>query len=302
MGTTHFSGPVFAEGGLVGAAGMGGPAGRVFYVNANTSSAARNADRPWYQVDGVTVFSTLQAAIDACVDDRGDVIYVARAYMAISTPVLFNKAGIAVIAQGYGMAPREQGEYFTLHNTTGGAPAATVSRSCRIQGLGFATANTGAKSCAMLLENDSSYPGWVHLNYCRFVNWGVATQYGINAEAGANNQIEHCVFEGTAAVPFTGGIAFGGSPTQNPIQNEVYDCRFRDCTYGIDHVDGTPQNFVYKENVFVDAKGVNTRNAAADGLICGNWYETATDTGTYDVAVATCQGNGIQFSGNNYSE
>lgn len=300
--TTHFSGPVQSGGGIIGGGAFGAPGGRTFFVNANTPGAARSINRPWYDVNESDVFSTLQGAIDACVDDRGDIIYVARAYMAISTPVLFNKQGISVIAQAWGQNPRDQGEYLTLDNTTGGAAAGVISKSCRIVGLGFHTANTGALSAALLLENASSSPGWNHLLNCRFVTWGTATLYGINAEAGANNLIEKCSFEGTAAVPFQAGIGFGGSPTQNPIQNEVLDNRFRDCTYAIEHVDGTPQNFLYKENVCVDSKLLNSKNAAADGLVAGNWLETATDTGSYDVAVATMQGNGLQFSGNHYSE
>ncbi len=82
----------------------------------------------------------------------------------------------------------------------------------------------------------------------------------------------------------------------------MLDCRFRDCTYGIEHKDGTPQNFLYKGNVFIDSKGLNSKGAAADGLVADNWYETATNATTYDDTVGTLQGNGIQFSGNHYSE
>jgi len=302
--TTHMSGPLMVEGGVIGGSGpFGAPAGKTFFVNVNTPSAARNIGRPWYDVNGVTVFATLQAAINECVDDRGDVIYYARGYTTVTTPVLFNKAGISVIAQGFGMSPLSVGEYLTIDAaaayTTG--PVATVSKPCRIVGLGFSSRSAGAKACAMLLENVSAYPGWVHLLGCRFSNWYNNARYGINAEAGANNLIERCDFEAQATA-LTGGIAFGGSPVQNPIRNEVRECRFRGCTYAIDHVDGTPQEFLYKSNVVIDGKLLHSRNAAADGLVCDNWLETATDTGSYDVAVATMQGNGLNFSGNHYSE
>jgi len=298
---TTFKGPVFSGGGFVGGGISGAPAGKTFYVNTNTSGA-RNSDRPWYDVDGTTVFLTHQAAIDACVDDRGDIIYVARSYAAVSTPVLFNKAGITMVGQDYGMPGLEKGEYFTIDNTTGGAPAATISKPCAIYGLGFHTAWTGGTSSNILCDWASGWPGWLHMAHCRIMNWGTATVYGINFEAGANCVVEKNTFEGTAGQKFTAGIAFGGSPTNNPIQDTVEDNRFRDCTYAIEHKDGTPQNFLYHNNKVIDGKLLNSKSAAADGLVSGNWLETATDTGSYDVSVATMQGNGLNFSGNNYSE
>ena len=74
---SHTSGLVLGRGGETP---YGGPAGQTFYVNGNTSGA-RNVGRPWYDADGDRVFggvTGLQDAIDACVPDRGDVIYVTR--------------------------------------------------------------------------------------------------------------------------------------------------------------------------------------------------------------------------------
>jgi hypothetical protein len=304
--TTTFSGPVMSEGGFIG--GLGGrPAGRVFYVNTNTTSAARNALRPWFDVDEDVVFSTLQGAIDACVDDRGDVIYVARGYAVITTPVLFNKAGISVIAQGYGMPPMFMGEYFAQDNTTGGAAAAIISKSCLIYGLGFHTAWTGGISSNVVYDSASGEAGWVWLHSCRFMNWTTATVYGINCEAGANMIFENCSFEGAASQPFVNaGIAFGGSATNNPIRNIVKDCWFSNCTYAIEHKDGTPQEFIYGPgNITVKAtsqatKFLNSKAATMSGMVCGNFFYTDVGTGTFDQTAANMETDGCILVGNEY--
>jgi hypothetical protein len=299
---THLSGPLFVEGGMVGGF-QGRPGGRVFYVNsAAASTDGRNLERPWYDVDNAVVFDGLQGAIDKCEHNRGDVIYVARAYKAITTPILFNKRGISVIAQGFGMNPFDMGEYFSFDLTSADAPAAIVSQYCYIYGLGFNTnwvdAGVGA---SLRVDASVSYPGWGYFDHCRFMNWSGTTIYGINFEAGANYLVEKCTFEGVSGA-FQAGIAFGGSPTQNPTHNQVLECRFRDCTYAIEHKDGTPHNFLYKSNVCIDSKLLNSKNAAANGLVADNWLETATDGSSYDTTVAAMKANGINFSGNHYSE
>jgi hypothetical protein len=71
---------------------------------------------------------------------------------------------------------------------------------------------------------------------------------------------------------------------------------------GIEHIGGTPHNFSYHENRFIDyTAAIDFNGLAADGLVSGNWYETAAGA-TYDLAVAALQALGIQFAGNRYSE
>ena len=305
--STTFAGPVISEGGFIGGGMAGVPSGRTFYVNTNTGSVARNVDRPWFDADEDTVFNTLQAAIDACVDDRGDIIYVARGYTVITTPVLFNKAGISVIAANYGMPPMFMGEYFAQDNTTGGAAAAVISKSCLIYGLGFHTAWTGGISSNVTVELVSGEAGWIWLNSCRFMNWTTATLYGINCEAGANMLFENCSFEGAATQPFVNaGIAFGGSPTQNPIRNIVQNCWFSNCTYAIEHKDGTPQEFSYGPgNVTIKAtsqatKFLNSKNATMSGIVHRNSFYTAVGAATFDQSAADMETDGCILVGNEY--
>lgn len=306
--STTFSGPVISEGGFIGGGMMSGiPSGETFYVNTNTSTS-RNKDRPWFDVDEDRVFSTYQGAIDACVDDRGDIIHVARAYTAVTTPVLFNKAGITVLLANYGLPPMYGGEYCAIDNTTGGAPAAIISKHCHIRGLGFHTAWTGGISSNVLVEVVSGEAGWVWFNSCRVMNWGTATVYGMNFEAGANCVVDCCSLEGNAAQGFVNAaIAFGGSPTQNPIRNVVQGSNFSNCTYAIEHKDGTPQEFKYGPfNTTIPAtvatKFLNTKAAAATGIVCKNQFYTAVGNGTYsDADAATVEALGIILVGNDYA-
>ena len=302
---TTFSGPVMSEGGFIG--GLGGrPAGKVFFVNTNTGSAARNVERPWFETDEENIFITQQGAIDACVDDRGDVIYVARGYNAISTPILYNKAGISVIAQGYGLPPQFMGEYFAQDNTTGGAPAAIISKHCAIYGLGFHTAWTGGISSAITVAVVSGEAGWIWLSAVRVMNWATANVYGINCEAGANMIFEDGSFEGNASQGFVNAaIAFGGSPTQNPIRNIVRRNQFSNCTYAIEHKDGKPQEFTYGPgNVTVPGdvatKFLNSKNAAMTGIVCGNYFYTAVGAATFDQSAADMETDGCKLVGNEY--
>lgn len=52
-------------------------------------------------------FATLQAALDACVANRGDIIYIKPGHaetISSATALLFNKAGVTIIGQGLGSA------------------------------------------------------------------------------------------------------------------------------------------------------------------------------------------------------
>jgi len=93
---------------------LGGVAmtGNVYYCDPTSGSDA---------FDGKTsenAKKTLQAAIDLCENNNGDVIVRMRGGEAVTSPVNFNKSGVTVIPQGYGMAPLSMGEYFSTYSTT----------------------------------------------------------------------------------------------------------------------------------------------------------------------------------------
>lgn len=275
----------------------------VYYVDPVNGSDLNDGSTP------DLAFATLQAGIDACTDSRGDFVVRMPGTENPTAAINFNKEGITVVASNYGGAPAEKSEagfatYPDASYTSG--PMGIISKPCTIMGLEFVTRNTssgtsddGSDSGGALCfigEGGGEAGSFSYIKDCRFVDW-YGNDWGIDCIAGSYNTIEGCTFEG-----FTAGINFQGSTSNNPESFRVVGNWFKDCTYGIEHTSGTPHNFLYADNYFVDSKGLNSNAANADGLVAGNWFETATDAATYDDTVATLQGQNINFCGNHYSE
>jgi hypothetical protein len=253
-------------------------------------------------------FAGLQTAIDACTDDNGDVIVRMPGSETPTSAITVDKAGVTIIASTYGTNLHEPEKFSTYPDATyTSGPMVIVQEPCAIIGLEFVTRNTSHGNAADCSDNGSALSfdgdaggyagGFSLIKNCRFVDWW-GNAYGLYFRAGAYNRVEECTFEG-----FDAGVAFA-SGTRNPDYNVVTRCKFVDCTNGIEHIAGaTPHNFLYYENWFIDyTDAIDFNNQAADGLVAGNYYETATDATTYDITVAAAQALGIQFSGNNYSE
>jgi hypothetical protein len=277
---------------------------RVFCVDPDNGDDTNTGDRR------EQAFATMQAAIDACVDSRGDRIIRYPGTENITAPILCNKEGITIEASSYGAAPANGAEAgFSTYPAASydSGPTVIISKPCTILGLEFVTRNvtsayddTGVDSGAVIVfigEGGGETGGFSLIKHCRFVDWW-GNDWGIEFAAGAYNTVEDCVFES-----FTAGILFRGTASNNPESNIVQRNIFKDCTYGIEHKAGaTCHNYLYFDNKFIDSKGVDFNAQASDGLVAGNWYETATDAATYDETVGTAQGDGVNFSGNHYSE
>ena len=302
----NFMNPLAQEiklGNLLGMIPSAGLTGNVYYADpssGNDKNAGTSPDK---------AKKTLQAAIDLCTNNNGDFIIRMRGGEAVTSTVLFNKSGITVVAQDYGMAPLANGEYFaTYSETLVDAPVGIVSADgVTIAGLGFAGDDATATfygGAALLIGGVGlATPFGVRIVSCRFPKWGLDNRIGIAVEGSSDCIIEHCCFEGVGA-DFDSGVYIQGA-TQN-IQ--VSDNRFQDCTYGvllgtITGGTGGP-HLILKSNVFEDSKvlsagvgaGVNT------GLVCDNWCEGATDTGSYSATVDNLNTGGFVFSGNHYAE
>jgi hypothetical protein len=253
-------------------------------------------------------FANLQNAIDAAT--AGDVVIRMPGTENPTAAITVDKTGLTIMAAVSGIAPYSGSEatfstYPAASYTTG--PTVIVENPCAIIGLEFVTRNTtsgytddGSDSGAALVfvgEGGSTNGGFSLIQDCRFVDWW-GNDWGIEFGAGAYNVVTGCYFEGYAA-----GILMRGTASNNPESNIVQGNVFKDCTYGIEHkAGGTPHHFSYHQNRFIDSKGVDFNDQAADGLVSGNWYETATNAATYDITVAAAQAHGVNFSGNNYSE
>lgn len=260
-------------------------------------------------------FATMQTAVDACVANRGDMIVRFPGTENPTTAILFNKAGVVVRSSDSfcgGSNPYEP-EKFSTYPAAAYAtgPTAIISQPTTLWGLEFVTRNvthvatdactTVGAAVAFAGEGGGYAGGFSHLYRCRFVDWW-GNAYGLWFAAGAYNTIEECSLEG-----FDSAVAFYSTASNNPAFNTIKHCTFKDNTQGIEHVVGaTPGNHLYMRNVFIDYTDAIDFNqatgGAGNGLICDNFFETATDAATFDCTVGQAQAIGWQFSGNHYSE
>ena len=284
----------------------GGIQGQEFFVNA-TEGGTDDVDIPWPKVDNKICFDSMQGAVDATVSNRGDTIWMKRSE-EISSTVLFNKTGIRVIAQAFGMAPGARGEYQALYaaSTLTADPVAKISAGCYIEGIGFASEDAGTlffEGAALLIGGDGlASPFGVHLKHCRFPHWGMDNRFGISVEGSADCLIEDCDFQG-GSTDFVSGIYVQGA-----VANlEVRDCRFRDCDYAITHGEfadlGVNAGLIYKGNVVcgADSLFLDTNSKAAIGLICGNFFnDDQAAASTNDISVADTETLGLKMCGNFY--
>ena len=280
--------------------------GKVFYVNAN-ASGTDDAESPWPVVDNQRCFSTLQGAIDACVDGRGDTIYVKRGGEAVTTMVDFNCSGIRVIAQRFGMNPSARGEYTSIYSTTIVAgPCATISKYCYIEGLAFASENaeTGFWAGAALeIGNGVDALYGAHLKHCRFPVWGLDNTHGISLDGTAavsNILIEECEFEGALA----SGIYMQGAVGHVQIKN----CTFALNTFAIEtgafsDAGVNTQIIIGPGNITVTpTRAINqTSNNTAKVAVRGNYWGAPVAT-AYSDTVDNMETDGYLCSGNHYSD
>ncbi len=271
----------------------------IFFVDPSAGSDGNSG------LDPRRALATLQAAIDLCVDNRGDIIILQRGGLTVTETISFNKSGITVLGQQYGLSPFARGEFFSIladASFTDG-PVATVTSPCTIMGLAFVSRDTGANffsGAAMLIGGlATASPFGVHIAHCRFPKWNLSNRIGIAIEGGSDCLIEDCDFEGVGA-DFDSGIYVQGA-TQNLVIRRNH---FRDCTYGVlfgAFAGGGPHIMLGPDNVFEDSK-VLSAGSAATGLVFGSYSEGATDTGSYNDTVDNLNALGLVFSGMNYAE
>ncbi len=248
----------------------------------------------------------LQDAIDNCVANRGDVIYVGAGGAEVTETVSFNKAGISVIAWQHGLYRRSQGEYFSIYaaSTFTDGPVATITQPCYIDGLAFVSRDTGATfydGAAMLIGGlATALPFGVHINNCRFPKWGLDNRIGIAIEGTSDCAITNCGFEGVTA-DFESGIYVQGA-TQNLYVGYNH---FRDCDYAITHgaFAGGGPHCIYEGNIVegADSKFLDSGANTATGAIVGNYFNTAPGASTFDRTVAQLAVQGLTCSGNHYA-
>lgn len=211
MPITNFPNGVSSFGDVVGGS-SGGPTGLRLYVDPvnGSNSFDGGVEDP---------LGSLQAAIDLCTDDHGDVIYVFPGTHRVTTPVLFNKLGIHVRAVNLGYEPVMRGEVCTISTPAANNDIypAIIYQPCRIEGIGFEGRDVTKGDLLIDCQESGGYDGgFSHLFQCRFGTWYGVMDHGIKTIGGDSNRIEECTFSGlfggfaTAAIIMendTGGLA-----------------------------------------------------------------------------------------------
>jgi hypothetical protein len=308
-GITHFGSMVQAPG-FIGA--QQAPGGKTFYVNP-AAGGADDRDVPWWDVDGSVVFSTLQGAIDACVDYRGDIIYVKRGNHGVTEAVTFDKAGISVFAQTFGHPAEEVGESFTVNAAASydDGPAAIITAPCRIIGLGFAGRSLTEESLLIDCQEAGGFSGgFIELINCRFSVWYGAIAAGVRMIGGAVNKLRGCSFDG-----LFGGFGTAGIILENdaggltPAYTEVVHCVFQGVGSGkhaIKHATGsTPYGFFYAHNRLLPGflgnygKFLDNNSVVSKGMCADNWLAPLANQAA---AFENLGASVIGFADNHYEE
>jgi len=255
---------------------------------------------------------TLQAAIDLCTDWKGDVIHVTRGTQTVTTPVLFNKKGIMVIADILGN-PGAMGEAHVIYGSHTDGPAAQVLAPCVLVGLGFCGSQTAGASLELAYEGTESWEGaFSLLKACRFSHWGIAKAYALLVKGTGDNRVEDCMFDGLWTGYTTSAIYAQMNESAAVWNLTLEGNRFYNIGSGkyciqVKAVASTLRQCLIKENynigpVATRAKFFASGAVAGDGLIADNYTGQATDTDSYDRTVAQLETHGYAVSNNHYLE
>jgi hypothetical protein len=281
-------------------------------VNNRVLFGARTRTSQVYYVDP-SVAGALQAAIDASVADNGDIIVMGPGTHSVTETVAFNKQGITLVAAEWGAAEMLAGEEFTIAadaSYTDG-PVATITKPCRIIGIGFAGRSLSDESLLIDCEEAGGFSGgWISLEHCRFSCWYGAIAAGVRQIGGSGNHFLGCTFDGLFGGFGTAGIIFqndtGGFA---PAYTLVEGCRFEGLgasQHAIVHAVGSvPVGVVYKSN-YLDAgfegdpgKFLDNNNVVSTGLVADNWVAPLANKAA---AFENLTNSSLGFADNHYEE
>lgn len=247
---------------------------------------------------------TWQGAIDACVADKGDVIVALNAGKEVTEAVNFNKAGIRVTTMDYGLSPMPAGEYTSIYASAAftDGPVANITAPCRIEGLAFASRDTGATfwsgAAALIGGLGTAGPYGVHLKRCRFPKWGLDNRIGVSIEGSSNCLVDRCDFEGA----FDSGIYVQGACGHLQIKKCHFALPTYAITFGAFSDAGVNTQFLLGPgNVTVQpTKFLSGTANTGKGTIFGNYFATAVGAATFDQTLANVETAGWHCVDNGY--
>ena len=325
---SSWEGPIFSAGGFIGG---DGPGGQTFFVNFNGGDAD-DVDVPWWDVDndkdGRGVFDTLQGAIDACVADRGDTIYVKAGdsvYQPAAT-INFNKSGIRVFGQQMGASDQRIRVMIDCQDTSG--PAFNITKRCHIRGLQVMSLGTAAGGnsywggeaiCPVILIDNigSSVDGQGTLiERCLVRNSARADITDLILNKGAPDvEVSFCHFEGHV-IGEPNGVTWGGSSDAGPGGGRggstyVHDSHFNHCEYAFNMAGvGTRNRLIHNYTGYNQVGGTWTLGIkypvgggstfASNALMADNYFGLTPDT-SHSHTITELEVRGIICAGNHYA-
>lgn len=257
-------------------------------------------------------FKTLQKAIDKTKENRSDLIIVAPGAHNVTSTVNFNKQGITVIAADMGMPAPVGGEQSMVNAAASftNGPAATITKPCRIIGLGFASRDLTKEN--LLIDSGGSggfEGGFISLRYCRFPCWYGAIDAGVRMKGGSLNHVRRCSFDGLFVGFGTGAIVMENSGAIAPANSRIKRNYFSGVGTGkhaiVHAVGSVPVGQLYMSNTMEGGftgnigKFLDNNNVASSGMIADNYLGGMA---TKAAAFENMTNSNLKFSDNHYEE
>jgi len=261
--------------------------------------------------DAKAAKKTLQAAIDLCVNQRGDRIVVMRGIEAVSTTINLNKEGVTIISADYGMAT-QYGRWAAgfQASSLGDNPLIDITKPSRIVGCAWTGEDTTDDGydvgAAIVCSGDdvATSGDFVHIigNHIRGT---LASESGIFLHGSEGCIIEYNLLVGDDSTSPGNkgqtGIALRSGSTTQVKKNIIRYNWIVDWVNGIRFYSGDPLLMSIHGNVFYSntTNAIHTNNGAGFALVSGNYFDMATAGAAYDCAV---NAGTWMFSGNHYPE
>ena len=323
-GISHTNGLIQAAG-FIG--GNIGPSGQVFFVNYNGGDAD-DLDVPWWHVDEAQCFSELQTAIDACVADRGDIIWV-KAGDSVYEPaatINCNKSGIMIFGQTMGASDRRVRVMIDGQALTG--PAFNITKRCHLRGLQIMSKGTAAGGnsywggeaiCPVVLIDNigaSTDGQGTIIERCLIRNSARADITHLILNKGCPDvEIGYCHLEGHV-IGSPSGVIWGGSGDTGPGGGRggstyVHHSIFTDVEYAFDMRGVGTENFLlenmcgYYQVGTALVKGLKypaggSSSFASNAFLCGNYFPYTAAT-AHSHSIANLETRGVMCMGNHYA-
>lgn len=254
----------------------------------------------------------LQAAIDKCVADQGDIIVVQPGNHNLTTALDINKRGIFIVAAGQGGDPLAMADSFLINFTSGVEGAvAVITDPCTIIGLSF-TNRADADQPAVTIDCEEAggfSGGGVHFMDCRFMPGYGINAYGLYTIGGSQNRLTRCRFDGLFSGWGTAAIGLDIDGSIDPAYTVIEDCEFHGTGSGIPAIKWLGANplsqyyvrnallpgFTGNQGILLDGNSLAGTGIAADNMLAplANQAAAFTNMGS---------ASGFGYSDNHYEE